>query len=145
MSGGFWTTLDTRTNEIFFRDVPRTFQLPVLNTTAYSAYRAINNFRSEIVDGTWGLGAAPTDELIQSAVQKTGAFCQNLSGLDGNIVVATKSFFNALDSFYSLDLIISKAFDCVDRIIIEPGFCFFRISVEFINKRLRRVEVADLV
>lgn len=39
MSGGFWTTLDTRVNEDFTRNQSRRFQFPVENTTAYRAYR----------------------------------------------------------------------------------------------------------
>lgn len=69
---------------------------------AYCGYRAINNFKTDIVEETWGLDGTISEEIINNAVQRTGAFCQNLMGLDGNIFQAVKSFFDSLAAFQNL-------------------------------------------
>lgn len=80
---------------------------------AYSGYRAIRNFKTDIVEDTWGLSGTVSEEIINKAVQRTGAFCQNLLGLDGNIFQAVKSFSASLEAFQNL---VNLIYDYADFI-----------------------------
>ncbi|MCX5638793.1 MAG: putative Ig domain-containing protein, partial [Planctomycetota bacterium] len=90
--------------------------------TAYSAYKAIAGFKTEVVYGIWqkvrGGQQFPDTALINRAKLIVGSLCLNLLGLEKNLFTQTKSFFSVLKDIQEL----------TDLLYVPLDFLYFMLA-----------------